>query len=213
MLEERSSKRQKNILLVGGCMSPRHCQRDKWSLNSGACYLNANESFPENYPVPYITFEGSYFYSSLSCLLVQLWIRCGCLCKKGSVWESHFWDTIPSNSPNPTPVSFLLLSWPTSGGPERDLHSQGRFSPVRSLYLESSMVTLHYSSQKSFPVNFVHYHFFFARWRQLYQWPDNVGNIGHDITFWTAGWPALSKHPMGKIISARRILQRGWHIF
>lgn len=56
-------------------MSPRHCQRDKRSLNSGACYLNANESFPENYPVPYISFEGSYFYSSLSCLLVQLWIR------------------------------------------------------------------------------------------------------------------------------------------
>lgn len=52
-------------------MSPRHCQRDKWSLNSGACYLNANESFPENYPVPYISFEGSYFYS-LNCLLVQL---------------------------------------------------------------------------------------------------------------------------------------------
>lgn len=55
-------------------MSPRHCQHDKLSLNSGACYLNANESFPENYPVPYISFEGSYFYS-LNCLLVQLWIR------------------------------------------------------------------------------------------------------------------------------------------
>ena len=49
-------------------MSSRHCRRDKWSLNSGACYLNANESFPENYPVPYISFEGSYFYSSLSFL-------------------------------------------------------------------------------------------------------------------------------------------------
>ena len=131
----------------------------------------------------------------------QVYSWCGCLWKKGSALESQFQDTISSNSPNPTPVSFLLPSSPTNGGPERNLHSHRPLSPVRSLYLESSMVTLHYSSQKSFPVNFVHYHFFFPRWRQLYQWPDNVGNIGHDITFWTAVCPALSKHPMGKIVS------------
>lgn len=49
-------------------MSSRHCGCDKWSLKSGACYLNTNESFPENYPVPYVSFEGSYFNSSLSFL-------------------------------------------------------------------------------------------------------------------------------------------------
>lgn len=86
-------------------MSPRHCQHDKWSLNSGACYLNANESFPEDYPVPYISFEGSYFYSSLSCLLVRLGIKftprvdaCG---KRGQLESLTFRTQFPQTPQTP----------------------------------------------------------------------------------------------------------------
>lgn len=72
-------------------------------LEKGACYLNANESLPENDPVPYIHVEGSHFYSSRSFLqLLMLWTRfipgmdaCG----KGVSWivpfEGHNFLQLP----------------------------------------------------------------------------------------------------------------------
>lgn len=185
-------------------MSPRHCQRDKWSLNSGACYLNANESFPENYPVPYISFEGSYFYS-LNCLLVQLRIRftpsVDAYGKRGQIESLTSRTQFPQTPQTPHLWASSCQAHPPTVGQRETFTPTDHFHqwdhsiwkvPWSRCTIQAGLFQL---------ILFIITFFFFARWRQLYQWPDNIGNIGHDITFWTAVCPALSKHPMGKFVS------------